>query len=165
MTKQQIAALKELYFQHPEISAKEAAKKLKMGLYETLSAMKKLGYTAEKHAEARKLFKMGMKIPKPIMAKEKVEKKPAVSVPNCFGHMPSPEKTEHRKQKALNKKSNDLLAEAEKAASEGDIDRYMKLRKEYELAARQAEAYQNRGRLKPDEKTTYGLENQYQICR
>jgi hypothetical protein len=167
MNERNKARIKELYFQHPEISGQKAAKMLGLPVSEVLVVMKKLGYTAKGHEKARQAVLKGEKPESPMKMAEKpqVEKKPIVSVPNGFSHMPSPETVEHRREVQLFKNANALLQKAEKAAQNGDIETYLKLRKEYEVAARQAEAYKKRGTLNKSEREISGIENQYQICR
>ena len=161
------ARIKELYFRHPELSGKKIARMLALPMYDVLSVMKKIGYTPEAHQQALKAIAKGEKPKSPMKmaAKPQVEKKPVMIVPNGFSHMPSPETVEHRREVQLFKNANALLQKAEKAAQNGDIETYLKLRKEYEVAARQAEAYKKRGSLNKLERDISVIENQYQICR
>lgn len=161
------ARIKELYFRHPELTGRKIARMLALPMYDVLSVMKKLGYTPEAHQKALKAIQKGQKPESPMKmaAKPQVEKKPIVCVPNGFSHLPSPETKEHRREIELTKHANALLQKAEKAASNGEIEKYLQYRKEYEIAARQAEAYKKRGSLNKSEKEISALENQYQICR
>lgn len=74
----------------------------------------------------------------------------------------SPEMQEKNRQKALYANANKLLEEAIKAGEEGRMEDYLRLRKEYDIASRQAKAYKMRGALSATDKTIYGLESQYQ---
>ena len=161
------ARIKELYFRHPELSSRNVARMLALPMNDVLKYMRKLGYSAKAHEKARQTVMKGEKPESPMKmaAKPQVEKKSVVIVPNGFSHMPSPETVEHRREVQLFKNANALLQKAEKAAQNGDIETYLKLRKEYEVAARQAEAYKKRGSLNKSEREISGIENQYQICR
>lgn len=157
------ARIKELYFRHPELSGKKIARMLALPMYDVLSVMKKIGYTPEAHQQALKAIAKGEKPKSPMKMAEKpqVEKKPVVFVP-MGKRLPSPETMEHHRQQELTRQANRLLQKAEKAAQDGDIDKYLQYRKEYEVAARQAEAYRKRGQM---DKGISAIENQYQICR
>lgn len=167
MTPNDKSRIKELYFRHPELSGKKIARMLALPMYDVLSVMKKIGYTPEAHQQALKAIAKGEKPKSPMKMAQKseVEKKPVVVVPSGGTHMPSPETVEHRREVQLFKNANALLQKAEKAAQNGDIETYLKFRKEYEVAARQAEAYKKRGSLNKSEREISGIENQYQICR
>ena len=167
MTPNDKARIKELYFNHPELSGKKVAKMLGLPMYEVLSVMKKLGYSAESHQEALKAIAKGQKPESPMKmaAKPQVDKKPVVVVPSGGTHMPSPETIEHRREVQLFKNANALLQKAEKAAQSGDIETYLQCRKEYEIAARQAKAYKKRGQMNRQEREISTIENQYRICR
>lgn len=162
-----IARIKELYFQHPEYSARTIARKLLMSTYDVLPVMRKMGYSAEAHEKARQAVLKGEKPQSPMKmaAKPKVEKTPVCAISFDCSHVPSPDTIESKKEKALLKKANLLLQKAEKAANEGDLDNYLKFRKEYEVAERQAQAYKMRGHLNQTEKEISAIEQQYHICR
>lgn len=166
------ASIKELFIQHPEMSAKQIAKSVNQSYYEVLPFLKKLGYTPEAHLKARKAVKEGKKPQTPMKAIEKpkeIEKPKAAPIPfflpGEYSHVPSPETLESRRQKQLQNTANNLLRMAEKAAQDCDIDTYLKLRKEYEVAARQAEAYRKRGQMNKSEKEISAIEQQYHICK
>lgn len=167
MTPNDKARIKELYFRHPELTGRKIARMLALPMYDVLTVMRKLGYSAKVHEKARNAVMKGQKPESPMKmaAKPQIEKRPVVIVPNGFSHMPSPETIEHRREAQLFKNANALLQKAEKAAQNGDIETYLKLRKEYEIAARQAEAYKKRGSLNKSEREISGIENQYRICR
>ena len=167
MNERNKARIKELYFKHPELSSRKIARMLALPMYDVLTVMRKLGYSAKAHEKARNAVMKGQKPESPMKmaAKPQVEKRPVVIVPNGFSHMPSPETIEHRREVQLFKNANALLQKAEKAAQNGDIETYLQCRKEYEIAARQAEAYKKRGSLNKSERDISVIENQYQICR
>ena len=155
------ARVKELYHIMPDLSARDIAKQLGLRRKDTMDYMKLLGYTAEKHNEARKARLMPQK--KKVVSKPHPQQKPtntAIS-PYAISHNPSPDTMERKRQKVLNTKANKLLEEAMKAGEEGRMDDYLRLRKEYEVASRQAEAYKMRGSLSATDKVIYGLESQY----
>lgn len=158
------ASIKELFFRHPEMSAKQIAKEMSLSYYEVLPFLKKLGYTPKTHKQAKKAIKKGEKPKSPMkMAqKPKVERKVVASVPNTGIYQLSPETMEHRKERELFRKANELLQKAENAAKEGDIEQYMFFCKEHAIAARKAEAYKKRGQ---SDNGILPIENQYKICR
>ena len=177
MTPNDKARIRELFISHQELSGKQIAKMLSLPMFETLRVLKKLGYSKDYHREAKKAHDFGVKPlkPKQETAPQKDEPKqetaPQKDEPKQETHVYfgtskiKPEVEERKKQTALNAKANRLLHEADLAASNGDIEKYLSLRKEYEVAARQAEAYKQRGRLNKSEREISGIEQQYQICR
>ena len=168
MTPNDEARIRELFISHPELSGKQIAKMLLLPMFETLRVLKKLGYSKDYHREAKQAHDFGVKPlkPKPQETALKKEDEPKQETHVYFGTSKiKPEVEERKKQTALNTKANRLLHEADLAASNGDIDKYLTLRKEYEVAARQAEAYKQRGRLNKQEREISGIEQQYQICR
>ena len=160
------ASIKELFIQHPEMSAKQIAKTVNRSYYEVLPFLKTIGYTPKAQQKARKAVKEGKKPQTPMKATEKkeIEKPKAAPIPffnpGGYSHVPSPETLESRRQKQLQNTANNLLRMAEKAAQDCDIDTYLKLRKEYEVAARQAEAYRKRGQMNKSEKEISAIEQQ-----
>lgn len=168
MNGKEIARIKEIYFQHPEFTARQIARMMLMSTSDVLPVMRKIGYSAQTHEKARQAVLNGKKPESPMKmaAKPKPEiQKPVINIIGGCSHVPSPETLEAKKQNALFKNANRLLQKAEKAANEGDIDNYLKFRKEYEVAQRQAEAYKRRGTLNKSEREISGIEQQYQICR
>lgn len=161
------ARIKELYFQHPEYSARTIARKLLMSTVDVLPVMRKIGYSAQAHEKARQAVLKGKKPQSPMKmaAKPKVEKTSVFAITCGCSLVPSPDTLEAKKEKALFKNANRLLQKAEKAANEGNIENYLNYRKEYEVAQRQAEAYKRRGTLNKAEREISGIEQQYQICR
>lgn len=152
------ARVKELYHIMPDLSARTIAKQLGLNKRDTLNYMRLLGYSTEVHREAIKtkmIPQRKIQVPKPKTTR------PAIPT-HAISHKPSPDTMERKHQKALYARANKLLDEAMAAGEEGRMEDYLRLRKEYEIAARQAEAYKMRGALSATDKTIYGLESQYQ---
>lgn len=162
--------IKRLYQLEPFLSAKSIAKSLNLQWKKVYAYLVKLGYTHELHL--RRLYHRGEyeEIPQEVKVKEKPQppkikihpKKESKTIStNFIDRKPSPETQEKNRQKALYANANKLLEEAIKAGEEGRFDDYMRLRKEYDIASRQAKAYKMRGALSASDKETYWLENKY----
>lgn len=163
MTPSEKATIRELYYQHPEYSARQISRLMKKPISDVIIYLRTLGYTSNRHEAARQAAKAGKKPQSPIKFEpKKEEKKKAEPVPMFRVSKIEPLVEEQKKQKALIRKANQLLQEAEKAAMAGDIEKYTKLRKEYEIADRAATAYKQRGKC---DKNINDFEYQYTICR
>lgn len=149
------ARIRETYKIAPYLSAKTIAKNLNLRWKMVYDYLVKLGYTTDKHLKVLRdaASPMSKVVLKPTaVSKPKVEVKPAEEPkpqpaihPNLIDRKPSPFVLEERKQRQLEKKAYELLKEAIKAGEEGRTEDYLRLRKEYEVAERQATAYKMRG--------------------
>ena len=160
------AKIKEIYFQHPELSARQIARQMLMPTSDVIIYLRTIGYTANRHERARQLHKAGKKPASPVtFAAKKAERKEAETIPNVRISKIQPEVEERKKQTALYKKANELLRKAEQAAESGNYEEYLELQKEYAVAQRQAESYKQRGAMTKAEREMYNLENKYTIYR
>lgn len=164
------ARVMHLYKLSPYLSAKSIAKNLNLKWKAVFEFLVTKGYSVELHLN--RLYHKGEyddckatdKKAKAPKAEPKVveAKTPAISL-NLIDRNPSPETQEKKKQKMLYAQANKLLEEATRAGEEGRYDDYMRLRKEYEMAKRRAEAYKMRGNLNASDKVTYWAESHFSI--
>lgn len=158
--------IKEIYYQHPEFSAKHIARMMLLPTNEVISYLRSLGYTANRHEAARQAVKAGKKPTSPMkFTSPQVERQKAECVPNNKISKVQPEIEERKRLTYLYRRANNLLRQAEEAAQKGDIDNYCRLCKEHEIAARAAEAYKKRGSMSAQERNIGKLEYKYEICR
>lgn len=159
--------VKELYNLMPYLSAYSIAKDLHLKWCDVLAYLKTIGYTNESHLKS-------LKVIPPVEARpvKKAEPKPTPKAQepsvNTFlykttSRKQAPETIDNIKQKGLNIRAMKLLQEATRAGEEGRIDDYLRLRKEYELADRQAKAFRMRGRMDDTDKEIFRRENPYSI--
>lgn len=170
--------IRETYKIAPYLSAKTIAKNLNLRWKMVYDYLVTLGYTTDKHLKVLrdaaspmsnvptpKVVLKPTAVPMPkVEVKQAEEPKPKPAIhPNLIDRKPSPFVLEERKQRQLEKKAYELLKEAIKAGEEGRTEDYLRLRKEYEVAERQATAYKMRGKLADADKATYAAESRYSI--
>ena len=165
LSKRDSKRVKELYELLPHLSAKTIAKQLGINFRQTLDYMKTLGYTNESHVEAVKNHMLPkrkyVRKPPEVRKAERLEKakpKPKPIVEH-FGKYQSPETLDALKQKRLDIEAERLLNEVMLASEEGRVADFIRLRKEYEIAERKAQAFKERGRLSEEDKDIYGRES------
>lgn len=151
------ASIKEMYFQRPDLSAREIADFLTLNRKEVFAYMKQLGYTKEKHTMAVNARKLKLE-----QAKERDKIRPVLHMPDTYTNTRySPLLVEKKMEAKLRKQVENTERQMMQAAEEGDMDAFIRYRKDYDAAQRRLAAYKERGTMSAEDMSIYSAENQY----